>query len=35
MKNDLEKLGIHAGTLFPDLDKAAEYLTDRYNKSEV
>ncbi|OQW40913.1 MAG: hypothetical protein A4S08_03415 [Proteobacteria bacterium SG_bin4] len=32
MKKDLEKLGIHAGTLFPDFDKSAEYLSDRYNR---
>jgi hypothetical protein len=32
IKNDLEKLGIHAGTLFPDLGNAAEYLTQRYSR---
>jgi hypothetical protein len=34
MKKDLEKLGIHANTLFPDFGKASEYLTDRYNRPD-
>lgn len=32
IKKDLEKLGIHAGSLFPDLGNAAEYLTQRYSR---
>jgi len=31
MQKNLERLGVHAGALFPDLGKAAEYLSQRYS----
>lgn len=30
IRSQLERLGIHAGTLFPEIDKAAEHIVRRY-----
>lgn len=30
VREELELLGVHASTLFPELDKAATYITERY-----
>ncbi|MFJ5392780.1 FRG domain-containing protein [Pectobacterium sp. CHL-2024] len=30
IRNELEKLGIHAGSLFPEMDKTSEYILKQY-----
>lgn len=30
IRGELERLGIHAGALFPEIDKAAEFIVKRY-----
>lgn len=34
IRDQLERLGIHAGTLFPEIDKAAEYIVRRYTNGQ-
>lgn len=35
LRQELEFLGVHAGTIFPELDKAAGYITERYSRLSV
>jgi hypothetical protein len=30
IRRELERLGIHASALFPEIDKAAEFIVKRY-----
>ncbi|EIM4302746.1 FRG domain-containing protein, partial [Escherichia coli] len=32
IRGQLAKLGIHAGSIFPEMDKASEYILAQYNK---
>lgn len=34
MRVQLERLGIHASVLFPEIDKAAEFIVRRYKNAD-